>query len=69
MLIKCPLYICTRNKSRNNDTLLLLSGKPQYASHEEAKQAFKELLREKEISSHATWDQAMKQIINDPRYT
>ena len=49
--------------------VFLSLGKPQYASHEEAKQAFKELLREKEISSHATWDQAMKQIINDPRYT
>ena len=73
--------------------------KPTYATHEEAKQAFKELLKEtvnfvfsvhmyqylialscvcvcvcvfvfgiQNLASTTTWDQAMKQIINDPRY-
>ncbi|XP_070587631.1 pre-mRNA-processing factor 40 homolog A isoform X2 [Erythrolamprus reginae] len=36
---------------------------------EEAKQAFKELLKEKRVPSNATWEQAMKMIINDPRYS
>ncbi|KAG8432328.1 hypothetical protein GDO86_016827 [Hymenochirus boettgeri] len=36
---------------------------------EEAKQAFKELLKEKRVPSTATWEQAMKMIINDPRYS
>uniref|UniRef100_A0A670YEE2 Pre-mRNA-processing factor 40 homolog A n=1 Tax=Pseudonaja textilis TaxID=8673 RepID=A0A670YEE2_PSETE len=36
---------------------------------EEAKQAFKELLKEKRVPSIASWEQAMKMIINDPRYS
>ncbi|KAM4626300.1 pre-mRNA-processing factor 40 homolog A isoform 2-T2 [Discoglossus pictus] len=36
---------------------------------EEAKQAFKELLKEKRVPSNASWEQAMKLIINDPRYS
>ncbi|NWZ25539.1 PR40A factor, partial [Asarcornis scutulata] len=36
---------------------------------EEAKQAFKELLKEKRVPSNASWEQAMKMIINDPRYS
>lgn len=55
-----------------------------YATHEDAKLAFKELLREKvhvhmtchlfmflclqNIPSTFSWDQAMKQIIDDVRY-
>lgn len=42
--------------------------KPKYATHEEAKSAFKELLREKQVASNSSWDQAMKLIINDSRY-
>ena len=38
-----------------------------YQTHEEAKLAFKELLRDKKVPSNATWDQAMKLIVNDPR--
>ena len=33
-----------------------------------AMEAFKELLREKNVSSNATWEQALKLIGNDPRY-
>ncbi|UYV61633.1 PRPF40A [Cordylochernes scorpioides] len=41
---------------------------PVYKDKKEAIEAFKELLREKEVSSNATWEQALKQIANDPRY-
>uniref|UniRef100_A0A5F9CN97 Pre-mRNA processing factor 40 homolog A n=1 Tax=Oryctolagus cuniculus TaxID=9986 RepID=A0A5F9CN97_RABIT len=36
---------------------------------EEAKQAFKELLKEKRGPSNASWERAIKMIINDPRYS
>ena len=43
--------------------------KVTYHTHEEAKLAFKELLRDKKVPSNASWDQAMKLIVNDPRYS
>ncbi|XP_056418102.1 pre-mRNA-processing factor 40 homolog B isoform X3 [Hyla sarda] len=45
--------------------------KPFYhwSTKEEAKQLFKDLLKDKGVSSNATWEQAMKMIINDPRYS
>ncbi|XP_071941399.1 pre-mRNA-processing factor 40 homolog B-like [Antedon mediterranea] len=39
-----------------------------YASKEEAKNAFKKLLKDKEVPSNASWETAMKLIINDGRY-
>ncbi|MEE6471227.1 hypothetical protein FKM82_009221 [Ascaphus truei] len=36
---------------------------------EEAKLFFKELLKDKGVPSNASWEQAMKMIINDPRYS
>ncbi|XP_033098014.1 pre-mRNA-processing factor 40 homolog A-like [Anneissia japonica] len=39
-----------------------------YPSKEEAKNAFKKLLKDKEVPSNASWESAMKLIINDPRY-
>ncbi|XP_069110449.1 pre-mRNA-processing factor 40 homolog B-like isoform X2 [Argopecten irradians] len=39
-----------------------------FKSRKEAMEAFKSLLREKSVSSTATWEQAMKVIVNDPRY-
>ncbi|XP_035606105.2 pre-mRNA-processing factor 40 homolog A-like isoform X2 [Oncorhynchus keta] len=41
----------------------------KWNTKEEAKLAFKELLKEKGVSSNASWEQAMKMIINDPRYS
>ncbi len=41
--------------------------RPQYATREEAKQAFKDLLREKNVMASMNWDQAMKLIVTDPR--
>ncbi|XP_062861741.1 pre-mRNA-processing factor 40 homolog A isoform X2 [Trichomycterus rosablanca] len=41
----------------------------KWNTKEEAKQAFKELLKEKGVASNASWEQAMKLIINDPRYS
>ncbi|XP_066564270.1 pre-mRNA-processing factor 40 homolog B [Amia ocellicauda] len=40
-----------------------------WSTKEEAKQAFKELLKDKGVLSNASWEQAMKTIINDPRYS
>ena len=42
--------------------------KIEYASKKEAMDAFKELLREKNVLSNSTWEQALKSIGNDPRY-
>ncbi|XP_006888191.1 PREDICTED: pre-mRNA-processing factor 40 homolog A-like, partial [Elephantulus edwardii] len=39
-----------------------------WKTKEEAKQAFKELLKEKRVPSSASWEKAMKMIIHDPRY-
>ncbi|XP_034042210.1 LOW QUALITY PROTEIN: pre-mRNA-processing factor 40 homolog A [Thalassophryne amazonica] len=41
----------------------------KWNTKEEAKQAFKELLKEKGVASNSSWEQAMKMIINDPRYS
>ncbi|XP_053311525.1 pre-mRNA-processing factor 40 homolog B [Spea bombifrons] len=40
-----------------------------WSTKEEAKQFFKELLKDKGVPSNASWEQAMKMIINDPRYS
>ncbi|XP_063808835.1 pre-mRNA-processing factor 40 homolog B isoform X3 [Pseudophryne corroboree] len=40
-----------------------------WSTKEEAKQLFKDLLKEKGVPSNASWEQAMKMIINDPRYS
>ncbi|CAF3681345.1 unnamed protein product [Rotaria sordida] len=42
--------------------------KIEYGSKKEAMDAFKELLREKNVPSNSTWEQALKSIGNDPRY-
>lgn len=42
--------------------------KIEYATKKEALDAFKELLREKNVPSNATWEQALKLFANDPRY-
>ena len=42
--------------------------KIEYASKKEAMEAFKELLREKNVPSNASWEQALKLIGNDARY-
>ena len=39
-----------------------------FDNKEEAKQAFKDLLKDKKIPSNSTWEAAMKQIQTDPRY-
>uniref|UniRef100_A0A8C4SGX3 Pre-mRNA processing factor 40 homolog B n=1 Tax=Erpetoichthys calabaricus TaxID=27687 RepID=A0A8C4SGX3_ERPCA len=40
-----------------------------WSTKEEAKQAFKDLLKDKGVPANASWEQAMKMIINDPRYS
>ncbi|XP_076360616.1 pre-mRNA processing factor 40 isoform X2 [Tachypleus tridentatus] len=39
-----------------------------FKDKKEAIEAFKELLREKKVPSNASWDQALKLIVNDSRY-
>lgn len=39
-----------------------------FKNKKEAIDAFKELLREKGVSSNSTWEQALKLILSDPRY-
>uniref|UniRef100_A0A4W5QPL7 Pre-mRNA-processing factor 40 homolog A n=1 Tax=Hucho hucho TaxID=62062 RepID=A0A4W5QPL7_9TELE len=64
----------TMEVSASNDTSKderpeLVKKTYKWNTKEEAKQAFKELLKEKGVSSNASWEQAMKMIINDPRYS
>lgn len=45
------------------------SSKPVvFKDKKEAIEAFKELLKEKDVPSNTTWEQALKLIVNDPRY-
>ncbi|CAL1290541.1 unnamed protein product [Larinioides sclopetarius] len=39
-----------------------------FKDKKEAIEAFKDLLRDKNVPSNATWEQALKLIVNDPRY-
>lgn len=41
---------------------------PQYKDKKEAIEAFKELLKEKNISSNATWEQCVRVLQREPRY-
>ena len=41
----------------------------QWSLQEEAKEAFKELLASVAVASHWNWDQTMRLIANDPRYS
>lgn len=43
-------------------------GKPVFKDKKGAIDAFKELLREKDVPSNASWEQALKLIVNDVRY-
>nr|KAF6375050.1 pre-mRNA processing factor 40-like protein B [Pipistrellus kuhlii] len=40
-----------------------------WSNREKAKQAFKDLLRDKAVPSNASWEQAMKMVVTDPRYS
>ncbi|KAL4222390.1 PRP40 pre-mRNA processing factor 40 [Mactra antiquata] len=40
----------------------------KFRNKKEAMDAFKTLLKEKKVPSNATWENAMKLIVNDPRY-
>ena len=57
----------TMDEEASSPERLSPAKKITYQTHEEAKLAFKELLRDKKVPSNATWDQAMKLIVNDPR--
>ncbi len=40
-----------------------------FTNKKQATEAFKELLKEKQVPSNSTWEQALKLISNDPRYS
>uniref|UniRef100_A0A669PJD7 Pre-mRNA-processing factor 40 homolog A n=1 Tax=Phasianus colchicus TaxID=9054 RepID=A0A669PJD7_PHACC len=67
-LLKSLIFIYSASKKEGDDAQPV---KKTYTwnTKEEAKQAFKELLKEKRVPSNASWEQAMKMIINDPRYS
>ncbi|KOB71842.1 U1 small nuclear ribonucleoprotein [Operophtera brumata] len=50
------------NNSDNSDPM------PEYKDKKEAIEAFKELLKDKNVSSNASWEQCVKIISKDPRY-
>ncbi|CAF3928907.1 unnamed protein product, partial [Adineta steineri] len=60
------------NSDRVGNNSPAINNEPQvkieYASKKEAMDAFKELLREKNVPSNSTWEQALKLIGNDARY-
>uniref|UniRef100_A0A674ESX4 Pre-mRNA-processing factor 40 homolog A n=1 Tax=Salmo trutta TaxID=8032 RepID=A0A674ESX4_SALTR len=64
-----PLDQCKCNDASKEERPELVKKTYKWNTKEEAKQAFKELLKEKGVSSNASWEQAMKMIINDPRYS
>ncbi|XP_078490152.1 uncharacterized protein LOC100186266 isoform X2 [Ciona intestinalis] len=43
--------------------------KQEWGTKEEAKAAFKDALREKKVPAASSWEQAMKVIVSDPRYS
>lgn len=54
---------------KNDDSNSKFSGmKTEWSTKEEAKQAFKDLLREKQVPGTATWEQTMKLIVHDYRF-
>ena len=55
-----------KSKKKNNEPPV--QEEVVYETKEEAKLAFKQLLRDKQVPANSTWDAAMKLIINDPRY-
>ena len=55
-----------KKKEKKQETKVV--EEPVYETKEDAKIAFKQLLRDKQVSANASWESAMKLIINDIRY-
>ncbi|XP_012278359.1 pre-mRNA-processing factor 40 homolog A [Orussus abietinus] len=55
-------------ESANDSRTSTPEPKMQFKDKKEAIEAFKELLKERDVPSNATWEQAVKMIQNDPRY-
>ncbi|KFP38581.1 Pre-mRNA-processing factor 40 A, partial [Chlamydotis macqueenii] len=62
-------FQCSAASKKEDDDAQPVKKTYTWNTKEEAKQAFKELLKEKRVPSNASWEQAMKMIINDPRYS
>ncbi|NXX77083.1 PR40A factor, partial [Urocolius indicus] len=63
------VYLYSAASKKEDDDAQPVKKTYTWNTKEEAKQAFKELLKEKRVPSNASWEQAMKMIINDPRYS
>ncbi|NWU58051.1 PR40A factor, partial [Dromas ardeola] len=68
-IIKLLIFIYSAASKKEDDDAQPVKKTYTWNTKEEAKQAFKELLKEKRVPSNASWEQAMKMIINDPRYS
>ncbi|NXY48307.1 PR40A factor, partial [Ceuthmochares aereus] len=66
---KSLIFVCSSASKKEDDDSQPVKKTYTWNTKEEAKQAFKELLKEKRVPSNASWEQAMKMIINDPRYS
>ncbi|XP_023216919.1 pre-mRNA-processing factor 40 homolog A-like [Centruroides sculpturatus] len=58
----------TEEKSESEEDTTDNSKTIVYKDKKEAIEAFKDLLREKEVPSNVSWEQALKMIVSDPRY-
>ncbi|NXN34840.1 PR40A factor, partial [Rhinoptilus africanus] len=68
-IIKLLIFMYSAASKKEDDDAQPVKKTYTWNTKEEAKQAFKELLKEKRVPSNASWEQAMKMIINDPRYS
>ncbi|NXA07320.1 PR40A factor, partial [Sapayoa aenigma] len=68
-IIKLLIFVSSAASKKEDDDAQPVKKTYTWNTKEEAKQAFKELLKEKRVPSSASWEQAMKMIINDPRYS
>uniref|UniRef100_A0A8C0BHX7 Pre-mRNA-processing factor 40 homolog A n=1 Tax=Buteo japonicus TaxID=224669 RepID=A0A8C0BHX7_9AVES len=67
--VKLLIFLYSAASKKEDDDAQPVKKTYTWNTKEEAKQAFKELLKEKRVPSNASWEQAMKMIINDPRYS
>ncbi|NXF86302.1 PR40A factor, partial [Eubucco bourcierii] len=68
-IMKFLIFVSSAASKKEDDDAQPVKKTYTWNTKEEAKQAFKELLKEKRVPSNASWEQAMKMIINDPRYS
>lgn len=72
MMITNQIMFCLENiNSSANEKKESRTATPEpkvFKDKKEAMEAFKDLLKEKNVPSNASWEQCVKIISNDPRY-